>query len=233
MKSQSVALNRALLIESIMVFGLLLCATLAIEISGMDTHLADIFYGWEDNQWQLKNAWVTSVLIHKYGKYLSILLLLVVISLWTSSYFISSLAVWKYRLRYVLIASISGALLVSIGKSLSNISCPWDFSRYGGSLEYIPLLEQLWVRNGSHCFPAGHASAGFAWVSLYFVGRHLHATWRWWVLAGALLLGTIFGVSQQLRGAHFISHDLWSFGTCWMVSLICYHTLLKSYELSQ
>lgn len=231
MKSQSIALHRALLIESSMVFGLLLCATLIIEISGMDARLADVFYGWEGDQWQLKNAWVTAILIHKGGKYFSILLLLVFISLLVSSYLNSSLATWKYRFRYVLVASISGALLVSIGKTLSNISCPWDFSRYGGSLEYISLLEQLWVRNGSHCFPAGHASAGFAWVSLYFLGRHLRAAWRWWGLVAALLLGTIFGVSQQLRGAHFISHDLWSFGICWMVSLICYHTILKPYEL--
>lgn len=233
MKSQYIAFDRVLLIESIIVFGLLLCATLAIEAAGADAYLADVFYSWEGNQWQLKNAWVTSVLIHKGGKYLSILLLLLALLLWFSSHFIPSLTTWKNRFRYVLVASISSALLVSIGKSLSNISCPWDFSRYGGSVEYIPLLEQFLVRNGSYCFPAGHVSAGFAWVSFYFVGRHLRATWRWWGLAAALLLGVIFGLSQQLRGAHFISHDLWSFGTCWMVSLICYHTILKPYELSQ
>lgn len=233
MKLQSIAFDRILLIESIIVFGLLLCATLAIEAAGTDAYLADVFYSWEGNQWQLKNAWVTSVLIHKGGKYLSILLLLLVLSLWFSSHFIPSLTTWENRFRYVLVASILSALLVGVGKSLSNISCPWDFARYGGSLEYIPLLEQFGVRNGSHCFPAGHASAGFAWVPLYFVGRHLRTTWRWWGLAAALLLGVIFGVSQQLRGAHFISHDLWSFGTCWMVSLICYHTTLKPYELSR
>jgi len=233
MKSQSTASSRALLIESNVVLGLLLCATLVVETFNVDARLADIFYSWEGDTWKFKNAWITAVLIHMGGKYLSIAFLLIVISLWISSFFISTLKAWKYRFCYVLVASISGTILVSIGKSLSNISCPWDFSRYGGSLEYIPLLEQLWVRNGSHCFPAGHASAGFAWVSLYFLGRHLHTAWRWGGLAAALLLGTIFGVSQQLRGAHFISHDPWSFGTCWMVSLICYHTILKPYERSR
>ncbi len=231
MKPQTQA--SVLLVELIVVFGLLLCTTLAINISGVDTYLADLFYGLEGNHWQLKNSWITSVLIHKGGKYFSIFLLLVVISLWVSSYFIFSLAAWKNRFRYVVIASISGSLLVSIGKTLSNISCPWDFSRYGGSLEYISLLDQLWIRNGSHCFPAGHASAGFAWVSLYFLGRQLRSSWRWWGLAAALMLGVIFGISQQLRGAHFISHDLWSFGTCWIVSLIFYHKILKPYELSR
>lgn len=72
MKSQPIALTRALIIESTVAFILLLCATLALVISGIDARLADYFYSWEGNQWQLKNSWITAVLIHKGGKYLSI-----------------------------------------------------------------------------------------------------------------------------------------------------------------
>ena len=82
MKSQSIAINRALLIEFIMVFSFLLCATLVIEIFSIDARLADIFYSWEGYQWQFKSAWITSIFIHKGGKYLSIVLLFIVISLW-------------------------------------------------------------------------------------------------------------------------------------------------------
>lgn len=226
--------NKSSIFSSTMMFlGILLCFTLIIEFGHFDTRLADTFYAWGGNHWQLKNAWVTAVLIHKWGKYFSIAIVLIVLSIWGSSFVWPTFTHWKSRLQYLLIASLSGSLLVSTAKSITNISCPWDFSRYGGTQEYLSLIEQLWVRNGSHCFPAGHASAGFAWVAIYFVGLHTRSLWRWWGLACALLCGCIFGFSQQLRGAHFLSHDLWSFGFCWMVSLIYYHLLLKPLEINQ
>jgi len=33
-----------------------------------------------------------------------------------------------------------------------------------------------------------------------------------------LLAGTVFGLAQQLRGAHFISHDVASLAVCWGVA---------------
>ena len=35
-------------------------------------------------------------------------------------------------------------------------------------------------------------------------------------------LGLLFGIGQQLRGAHFLSHDLWSLAICWTVSLVIF-----------
>ena len=40
--------------------------------------------------------------------------------------------------------------------------------------------------------------------------------------AGSVLLagaGLVFGSGQQLRGAHFLSHDLWSLAVCWFLAL--------------
>ena len=37
---------------------------------------------------------------------------------------------------------------------------------------------------------------------------------RWW-LAGAVLMGLVLGGSQQVRGAHFMSHTLWTGWLCW------------------
>lgn len=222
--------KRSLFLSPAMVIVALVMGTLLIEFIGLDQFLADLIYRWEGSQWHLRDEWLTAVFIHKGGEYLSITILLVVITLLFVSYRSPTVAAWKEKLWYLLIATTSGSLVVSLGKTITHISCPWDFSRYGGKQEYLPLIEQLWERNGSECFPAGHASAGFAWVSLYFVGLHLRSAWRWPALFFALSLGIVFGISQQLRGAHFISHDLWSFGLCWMASLICYEVMLKHYE---
>lgn len=219
-----------LILSVIIVLVLLIFISVMIEIAGIDQAVADQIYRWEGSQWRFKNDWITAVLIHKGGKYFSIAMLFSVITLLILSYISPLLTEWKYRLQYLLVATILGTLIVSLGKATTNISCPWDFSRYGGTQEYLTLIEQLWVRNGSQCFPAGHASAGFTWVALYFVGYHTKSAWRWPALFFALSLGVVFGISQQLRGAHFLSHDLWSFGFCWMVSLICYEVMLKPYE---
>lgn len=37
-----------------------------------------------------------------------------------------------------------------------------------------------------------------------------------------LLQNGVFGAAQQLRGAHFLSHDLWTLATCWTVSLLLF-----------
>jgi hypothetical protein len=41
-------------------------------------------------------------------------------------------------------------------------------------------------------------------------------------LLAALALGLTFGFGQWARGAHFVSHDLWSAAICWFVSLGLY-----------
>ena len=37
-----------------------------------------------------------------------------------------------------------------------------------------------------------------------------------------------FGGIQQLRGAHFLSHDLWTLGICWLVAVVCCPLLYRS-----
>lgn len=216
--------------ELMLLMTILFVLSLLIELFNIDRYIADHIYLAEGSHWQLKNAWVTAILIHKGGKYLSIFLLLIIFALFIASAHVSDLKPWRKQFGYLLVASLLGALGVNLIKEISQVSCPWDFSRYGGHLDYLSLSEQLFVRNGNQCFPAGHASAGYAWVALYFVGRYFQSSWRWWFLAFSLLLGMIFGIAQQLRGAHFISHDLWSFGICWMVSLTCYFVMLQPYE---
>ena len=76
------------------------------------------------------------------------------------------------------------------------------------------------VRDGGDggCFPAGHASAGFAFLGGLFAFRHrLPATAARW-LAGAMLTGLLLGVAQQLRGAHYMRHTLWTAWFCWVTA---------------
>lgn len=49
---------------------------------------------------------------------------------------------------------------------------------------------------------------------------------RWLALGTVLVSGLLFGVVQQLRGAHFISHDLWTLVICWFVAAFYYPLML-------
>lgn len=199
---------------------------LGIELGGVDMWLADKFYAWEGGTWALKNAWLTSTIIHNAGKPLSLLIALVILLAFISTYFTQRFRQYRRELLYLLLAAGGGSVLISILKDITHVSCAWDFTRYGGDTEYASVFTQLLLRNGNNCFPAGHASGGYAWLAFYFLGVHFHSRWRWAGLGFACSVGLLFGISQQLRGAHFISHDLWTLGICWFFSLLIFKLML-------
>ena len=40
-------------------------------------------------------------------------------------------------------------------------------------------------------------------------------------LAAVLVLGLALGIAQQMRGAHFMSHTLWTGWLCWAAASAC------------
>ncbi len=108
---------------------------------------------------------------------------------------------------------------VSSLKARSTHSCPWDMAAYGGSAEHFPTLAATPLNAGpGHCFPGGHASAGFALMALYFYWQPSHPGRARMALWGGVLAGMLMGMGQVARGAHFLSHNLWS---GWVVWLVC------------
>ena len=41
-------------------------------------------------------------------------------------------------------------------------------------------------------------------------------------LLTGVVTGSVFALAQQLRGAHFASHNLWTILLCWAVALLLY-----------
>lgn len=201
---------------------LLVFAALTLTSLGMDLdrRLADLLYGLEGHRWQLRHAFVTDTLIHETGRAVSVLAWIGALVAWIASCMRERWAHLRWPLGYLLVATALAAILVAWFKSWSNMDCPWDLVRYGGSRPYVSLfgMRPVGLSRGA-CFPAGHASSGYAWLSLYFFLWTVKPGMRWLGLLAGLGLGLLFGVSQQLRGAHFLSHDLWSLGICWASAL--------------
>jgi len=117
------------------------------------------------------------------------------------------------------VTTLAAALAVSLVKGISPTSCPWDLAGFGGAAHYVPHWRFIADGGPGHCFPAGHASSGFAFVGGYFSFRAVDPrTARLW-LGAALASGFLLGLGQQLRGAHFMSHTLWSGLICWLVAM--------------
>ncbi len=181
----------------------------------------------EGGQWLLKDHWLLSEVIHNGGRELSVLLALGCILAFLLSFVLGSLRSHRYLLAYLACAPLVAAGVVSLGKQFSGVACPWSLQQLGGELPYIPLVQQLFAPSEGACFPAGHASAGYAWFALYFAAAEFWPQLRHRILVTVLFIGALFGFAQQLRGAHFLSHDLWSLVVCWSVCALLAPRLLR------
>ena len=163
----------------------------------------------------LRDAWWTRGLLHEGGRWLAWAALLgLVVGIWRPLPAFAGLP-QRERIGWVVL-TLAAVLLVPALKRVSLTSCPWDLAEFGGVARYASHWALGVIDGGGgRCFPGGHASAGFAFVGGYFALRRKQpVAARWW-LAGAVLMGLVLGGSQQVRGAHFMSHTLWTGWLCW------------------
>jgi len=199
--------------------GILLLA-ISGEYSGLDLYLEGLVYDASSAQWPYKSLYVTSDILHTGGRYLVIGLALCLILILLASYRISSLLPYRKAMLFVLMAAITGPAIVSILKGLTDIYTPWSLSQFGGHEPYVRIFDS--TPPGSlpgHAFPGGHSSGGFAWFGPFFLLLSTGSRWRMPALLLPLLLGGVFGITQEIRGAHFLSHDLVSMAICWLSTL--------------
>ncbi len=206
------------------------CLALSLLLIGMhgDLWLADRVYAMEGHAWTLQSGYITQDLLHAAGRQASKNGWFALVLVFALSLCVDRMKPWRWPLAYLLLATLLSTALVGLLKRWTNVDCPWDLLRYGGGNAYYSvLMHRPSILGHAKCFPAGHASAGYAWIALYFFFLRMRPQWRWWGLSFALGLGVLFGVTQQLRGAHFLSHDLWSLMVCWLTALGLYRVMLQ------
>jgi membrane-associated PAP2 superfamily phosphatase len=194
------------------------------EYSGFDIWWISHFYDYQTRSWPFRDHWLFETVIHEWGRYFDMGAAGLWLVFFFLTFFLKPLKTFKKPLIYFLVSSATGPLIVGAGKHLTHIYTPWDLKIFSGTLPYIRLLDP--VPGGmpiGEAFPAGHASGGYAFFSLYILMRHLGSPHRIYGLIFALGLGLIFGIGQQVRGAHFPSHDLFTLVICWYSALIFYY----------
>jgi len=202
--------------------------------TNLDVWLIQPFYDAHALVFPLKNDSFLENVMHKGLKNLMIVVSLMMLALW-----VFGLKIWSFlsknqnashwsnayhhQFLWVFVAMVVSTSAISVLKRLSIHSCPWDLLAYGGTEPWIPLFGNLPLgAELGHCFPGGHASGGFALIAFYFGFRDSLANLAKAGLILAVIFGFAMGWGQMMRGAHFMSHNLWTAWIVWMLVLAQY-----------
>ena len=186
----------------------------------LDLRLADASYDAPHRLFPWRDTWLADRFSHVLLKraLTCLALLFIGAALWDWVWPRRWSGLLRLQLRVVALSALLVPAAIALLKQLSVSHCPWDLQRYGGSAPYVRLLQAMPSGiDPGHCMPAGHASSALWMISLavFFLPARPRAAG----VALALLLAAGFGMGwlQQLRGAHFLTHTLWSM---WIASAI-------------
>lgn len=197
---------------------------LLFRATEIDLCCQDPLYSAATRSWAIpKSAPLPRLLLYKAPKYL---LILFGIWLLASATVPSRAPVRRFlsqrprrELLYLLVClGLFPASIASL-KQISGIRCPSALSRYGGEYPYRHLFTRgaTAAERRGNCFPAGHASGGFALLGLCYVARTRRGQWA--ALALTLSVGWGMGLYQMLNGSHFLSHTVVTMWLAWIFAL--------------
>lgn len=189
----------------------------------IDFAVARLFFDPAAGNFPLKDGALLAQAGHTALRWLVISIWLGAVALLAASWRIAALRAWRARLVYFSATVAVCTLLVSLVKMASAHSCPWDLAMFGGQAHWFPLLGAPEAASGpGRCWPGAHSASGFSLVAGYFAFRDGHRAAAWTALGVALALGTLMGLVQVARGAHFLTHNLWSLWIAWLCCLAGY-----------
>lgn len=187
----------------------------------IDLNLADAMFDRASGVFPWQHAWLAERFNHELLKTALQLLAFAVIAVtvWDSFKPRRSWTVARRTgLRVLALSAVLVPAVISLLKRFSDSHCPWDLQRYGGNEPYVRLLELMPAGlPAGHCMPAGHASSALWLLAVAVFWLPSRPRMAAAVGAAMLVFGFAVGWMQQLRGAHFLTHTLWS---VWIAVLI-------------
>jgi DNA-binding response OmpR family regulator/membrane-associated PAP2 superfamily phosphatase len=213
-------------------FFLTLLVFLAIEFTGTDLWLQDHFYNFQSHAWLVDaDSPFPRILFYSVPKVL--IWLFGVLMIAGASFYGTFRRLFPgiapaRRDMWIVIATLATApALVSLGKATSDTFTPAQIRRYGGVAPYVKVIEHYPANDHpakhGRAFPAGHASGGFALLSL--AGLAATRRGRRVGIAIGLTAGSAMGAYQIFKGAHYLSHTVVTAGFCWIIFLTWRHIL--------
>ena len=201
----------------ILTLGLLVGAFGIFQFTDLDIRVQDRCYDFTNHRWPVeKQDALPRILFYSGPKILlGVLAGLLVVWLllpvrWRPKFLKNCELPWaKRRLWFVLLCLATIPTTIGFMKKRSDLYCPWSIDRYGGDRPHIHFFDPLpadYPPDCGQCFPAGHASGGFALLGLYYLSDSRRG--RWFGFAIGMTAGWVMGIYQMLKGAHFLSHTV-------------------------
>jgi len=189
-----------------------LVVTLAFfHFTHADLWFQSMLFNAESGQWILsKQEPVARFFFYDGPRVLIAVLGVVALALLASQKWIEWARLHRHGLAIVALSLALVPTTTALLKEATNVACPRKLEAFGGSLPHVDVFdtypEGSRPEGKQRCFPASHASAGFALLSLIFLFRQKRT--RLIVGGGTLVTGLVMGAYKMAIGDHFLSHTI-------------------------
>ncbi|QFR42610.1 phosphatase PAP2 family protein [Sulfurimonas xiamenensis] len=196
------------------------------EFTNIDIFVQNYFYDEVTQKWLLlhQKGTLLDMLFYTGIKKAIIIFGVFILSLYLYSFKDSAQRLKEYRsgLLIVWLSIAMVPLIVGAIKAVSNVPCPYDCKYFGGEYPYIRVFDSMpqEIVKKFKCYPAGHASGGFALMSLFFLFKERKN--RFIALGVAVLIGWSMGLYKMLIGHHYLGHTVITMILAWFLILVIY-----------
>jgi membrane-associated PAP2 superfamily phosphatase len=201
----------------------LIITILFFQFTNIDIILQNYFYNFETHKWLIdRNEPVLKLIFYDGIK--KVLILFAVSVLFSLIFFRKKKVIKAYKKGLILIVFAAILVPVIVGglKATTNTPCPKNIEHFGGVYPDIKVLDsypKTFHQKGKiKCWPAGHASGGFALLSLFFLFKSTKNRKK--ALAFAMVIGWSMSLYKMFIGDHFLSHSLITMELAWLIVLI-------------
>lgn len=212
-------LNKQILLTTI----LLIVVICLFQFTNLDIFIQSFFYDFESKNWLIdKNEPILKLFLYDgLKKAIIIFNVLILIAL---IFFRKKQIIQEYKkgLLIVLLSAIFIPSIIGTLKAITNTPCPCNIINFGGTYPDIKVFdkypEDFIQKSKAKCWPAGHASGGFALMSLFFLFKKPRN--QKIALISVLILAWSMGNYKMLLGDHFLSHTIITMLLAWLIILI-------------
>lgn len=221
-------LNKQLIISTF----LLIFVIGFFQFTNIDIIIQNYFYNFETKSWLIdKDEPILKFFLYdglKKGLIIFGVFILILLIFFRKYEFVKE---YKKGLIILLLSSIFVPTIVGSLKAITNTPCPCNIEHFGGEYPDIKVLdkypEDFIQKSKAKCWPAGHASGGFALMALFFFFKNPRN--QFFGLIGAITLGWSMGTYKMLLGDHFLSHTIITMILAWIIIL----TIVKLTQLKE
>ena len=217
----------------IIITAFLLIAVITLsQFSYLDIFIQSFFYNFDTKNWLIdKNEPILKFFLYDGIK--NLLILFAVAILFSLIFLRKKELIQEYKkgLIIVLLSAIFVPVIIGSLKAISNTPCPCNIVNFNGTYPETKVFDSYpkgFIQTSkAKCWPAGHASGGFALMALFFLFKTPKNQKR--ALVVALVIAWSMGLYKMLLGDHFLSHTIITMIMAWLIILI----IVKSMQFKQ